>query len=298
MQQLNFVVNPAASRTGRRSQRTGLADRLVAAALAVNRAAIVHQPTTVDASRLILASIAAEGADRVAVVGGDGAVHVAANVLRTTDTALAVIPFGTGNDAATALGISMSLDRAVAGAIGPIGRIDLINIGGTTWAVTIATAGFSVDVNERAEALRWPGGSWAYTIATVLEIPKRVIRPMTITTDGIAVHHDATFVAIANTHSFGGGMRIAPDAKPDDGLLDVVVVGGTPRRDLIRLLPAARKGKHVSDPRVSVTRGREIRLESRETTVLRADGEVIAPLPLDLTVDRAALQVVGPNRAH
>jgi len=298
LQQLHFVVNPAAGPTRRWPQRTGLADRLVAAALAVNRTAVVHQPTTVESSRLILASIAAEGADRVAVVGGDGAVHIAANVLRPTDTALAIIPVGTGNDAAIALGISKNLDRAVAGAIGSIGQIDLINIGGTTWAVTIATAGFSVDVNERAESLGWPSGSGAYTVATVLEIPKRVIRPMTITTDGTAVHHNATFVAIANTPLFGGGMRIAPDAKPDDGLLDVVVVGASPRRDLIRLLPAARKGKHVSDPRVSVVAGREIRVESRETMMLRADGEVVAPLPLDLTVDRAALQIVGPNRAH
>ncbi|MEK9999177.1 MAG: diacylglycerol kinase family protein, partial [Acidimicrobiaceae bacterium] len=159
----------------------------------------------------------AAGAERLVVLGGDGMVHLAVQAVAGTDTILGVVPVGTGNDFVRALpGIPEGPLEAAAVALGDPDPIDAIRVD-DRWVASVATAGFSADVNERANRLRRPKGQSRYTVATVLELPALKRRPTTITVDGTAHAHDAVMIAVANTAWFGGGMHICPDADPDDG---------------------------------------------------------------------------------
>ncbi len=245
------------------------------------------------------------GSERVLVAGGDGIVHLAANALASSSTALGIVPVGTGNDAAGALDVPSDLTSAVAlaltGTPAPLDTLAIDDGSGTRRrGLTIATMGFGVTVNERAERLRWPTGEWSYTVATLLELPKVTPWRYELVVDDDTRSVEAMLLAVANTARFGGGMHIAPDADPTDGLLDVVVIGAAPRRDLLRLLPAARSGKHLRDPRVEVVRCRsvEIRLADGEPAPARADGESIGDLPIRVENDPASLRVVVPTTAH
>ena len=303
---LPVVVNPAAGR----GRAETLTDTLVAAARALGFEPDLHRPNSAADATALFTDLATRGAERVVAVGGDGMVHIAANALVGTTTGLGIVSAGTGNDTATALGLPADISAAMAAAIGPLRAIDTLKITQaaaynsvsdsptSTTAVTIATLGLSVDVNERAEQLRWPTGAWAYTAATIVEIPRRHTRHMTISVDGVSADHHVTFVAIANTAYFGGGMKIAPGARFDDGLLDVVVIGATPRRDLLRLLPAARAGRHVRDGRVTITRGSEVCVTSHEPAAARADGEPVGRAPIKVAVDPASLLVAASFTAH
>ncbi|NDH77148.1 MAG: sphingosine kinase, partial [Actinobacteria bacterium] len=150
------------------------------------------------------------------VLGGDGMVHLAVQAVAGTDTILGVVPVGTGNDFVRALpGVPEDPLEAAAVALGDPDPIDAIRVG-ERWVASVATAGFSADVNDRANRLRHPKGQSRYTVATVLELPALKRRPTTITVDGTAHAHDAVIIAVANTAWFGGGMHICPDADPDD----------------------------------------------------------------------------------
>ena len=109
--------------------------------------------------------------------------------------------------------------------------------------------------------------------------------------DGMRAEVDAMLVALGNAPSYGGGMRVCPDAKLDDGLLDVVVVGPLTRRRFLRLFPRVFAGTHIADSSVTVFRGREVRLDGPATAY--ADGEPMGPLPLTSTVEPGALRVIG-----
>jgi diacylglycerol kinase (ATP) len=112
-----------------------------------------------------------------------------------------------------------------------------------------------------------------------------------VTVDGDRQETEAMLVAVANGPAFGGGMRLAPDASYDDGLLDVVILHRVSRAEFLRVFPQVFKGTHVTHPRVQVLRGRTVRLEAPHI-VTQADGERFEPLPLDLEVVPGALTVV------
>jgi diacylglycerol kinase (ATP) len=130
-----------------------------------------------------------------------------------------------------------------------------------------------------------------YNVAVARELPVFRPIPYVVTVDGERTATDAMLVAVANGPSFGGGMRVAPDASYDDGLLDVVILHRVSRAEFVRVFPTVFKGTHVRHPRVEVVRGRRIRLEARGI-VTQADGERFEPLPLDLEVVPGALTVV------
>jgi diacylglycerol kinase (ATP) len=143
----------------------------------------------------------------------------------------------------------------------------------------VLAAGFDAVVNERANQFRWPRGSAKYTLAMLRELPVFQERSYLLDLDGHQVQARATLVAVANGPAYGGGMRIGPDARFDDGLLDVVVAGPISRLELLRIFPKVFSGRHVDHPRVHVYRAACVRLESAGIVAF-ADGERLAPLPL------------------
>jgi diacylglycerol kinase (ATP) len=236
--------------------------------------------------------------DVLTVVGGDGMVHLGANLCAGGTTPLAVVAAGTGNDNARELGLPVR-DPAAAAALVSAGLTRPVDLGRVTtsaglerWWVGVLGGGFDSVVNERAARMRWPSGPMRYNVAVARELPVFRPIPYVVTVDGERRATEAMLVAVANGPAFGGGMRVAPQASYDDGLLDVVILHRVTRAEFVRVFPRVFKGTHVSHPRVEILRGRRVRLEA-PGIVTQADGERFEPLPLDLEVVPGALNVVS-----
>lgn len=236
----------------------------------------------------------AEGVETLAAVGGDGMVHLALQAVAGTQTRLGLIPTGTGNDVARLLDIPRKDPLAAADVVigGRERSLDLARVG-DRWFVTVLAAGFDAIVNERANRMGWPRGQARYNLATVAELRGLHARPYTIEVDGQTHHFHAVGVAIGNGPSYGGGMRICEGATPDDGLLDVVVIGDITRRELLRTFPLVFKGTHLAHPDVTVLRGRSVTVAA-PGIVAYADGERVGSLPLTVEVVPGALTVLAP----
>jgi diacylglycerol kinase (ATP) len=238
--------------------------------------------------------------DALVVVGGDGMVTLGVRALEGTRIPLGIVPSGTGNDMARGLGVPIGDTEAAIAALGealqrPARVIDagaLGFVGGRARFACILSAGFDALVNERANRMRWPRGRSRYTIALLIELVR--LRPIEyrLTLDGVEHVERALLVAVANNLSFGGGMKVAPDALLDDGLFDVVLVRPLGRLAFLRIYPRVFAGTHVSDSRVIVHRARTVRIEA-EGVVAYADGERIAPLPVDIEMQEHSLHVLA-----
>lgn len=239
--------------------------------------------------------------DALVVVGGDGMVHLGVNLVAGTDIPLGIVPAGTGNDMARGLGIPVgntelateALLRAldVAPRVVDAGQVTRSD-GSTTWFACILSAGFDAIVNERANTMRWPRGRQRYNLALLRELA--MLKPVRyrLVVDGVESETTAVLVAVANNVSFGGGMKVTPDAKLDDGLLDVFVVQPLSRTAFLRIFPRVFKGTHVTDARVSISRARSIQIEA-DRIVAYADGERVGPLPMTVEVRPGVLRLLA-----
>lgn len=240
--------------------------------------------------------------DAFVVVGGDGMVCLATNLLVGSKVPLGIVPSGTGNDMARGLGIPLGNSEAAIEALLsalqlPPRIIDTGRIrhpgGEETRFSCVVSAGFDAVANERANQMRWPKGKSRYNLAILRELA--VLTPLhyRLTLDGVPLETDGMLVSVANNTSFGGGMLVTPDALLDDGLFDVLVVQPLSRLAFLRIFPRVFKGTHVSDPRVKIYRARSIRIEA-DAVVAYADGERVGPLPIDIDVVPGSLRVLAP----
>lgn len=243
----------------------------------------------------------AQGLDVLAVVGGDGMVHLGVNLVAQTPVTLAVIGAGTGNDVARGLGLPVhdpvhAADVVTSGAPRVIDAVRHIDVHGAPhWYAGVLGAGFDSVVNERANTWPWPKGQMRYNLAILRELPLFRPIPYVVTVDGVRHETRAMLVVVANGPSYGGGMRVAPDAEFDDGLADVVILHEIGTLEFLKVFPTVFKGTHINHPAVEVLRGRHITLEA-EGIVAYADGERFAPLPLTLEVVPGAITVLAPQR--
>jgi diacylglycerol kinase (ATP) len=242
-----------------------------------------------------------EGAAALIAVGGDGTVHLAVQAVAGTAVPFGVIPAGTGNDFASAMGVptdQVVAARALASALaaGLARPVDLARMSGPhgyqRWFAAVLGAGFDAIVNERANAMRWPKGRRRYDIAIFAELVRLRPRRYRITVDGTSYDRDAVLVAIGNTHSYGGGMKMCPAADPTDGLLDVVVAGPISRTTLLRLQPRVYQGTHVTHPALVQLQGRSVDIYAEGITAY-ADGERTCPLPVTVTAVPGALSLLS-----
>ena len=236
----------------------------------------------------------ADELETLAVVGGDGMVHLAVQALAGSQTRLGLIPAGTGNDVARYFDLPRK-DTAAATDVVIGGRerqVDLARIG-STYFVTVLAAGFDAIVNERANEMTWPKGQMRYNLATVAEL--RTLKPISyvLEIDGEQHRFDATMVAVGNGTSFGGGLRITEGALLDDGLLDVVIIKPMSRTMLLRTYPKLFKGTHVHHPGYQHHHAKTVTIAAPGITAY-ADGERIGPLPLTVEVAPLALRVLVP----
>ncbi|MCK6209166.1 diacylglycerol kinase family lipid kinase [Georgenia sp. EYE_87] len=269
----------------------------------------------------------AQGIDALVVVGGDGMVHLGANVVAGTGVPLGIVAVGTGNDVARDLGLpvhdvaaSLALvpdalaahdgtdgggDGAGDGARDRAGvrLVDAVAVsrpGGPTehWFMAVLSCGLDAAVNDRANRMTWPADGGRYVRALLAELGGYVPYGYRVTMDGRVWEGDGTLVAVANTRSFGGGLLIAPGAEPDDGMLDVVIADGLSRSRLLRLFPRLYRGTHVTDPAVHVHRARSVLIEpllarGAAPPVAFGDGERLDALPLQCDLHPRAVGVLA-----
>jgi diacylglycerol kinase (ATP) len=291
------LANPTAGRGRHRGLLTAVVERLCASGYDVR---LLDAGTAAEAEAACHAEVAG-GAAAVVAVGGDGTLHCALQAVAGTPVAFGVIPAGTGNDFAFALGMPAdplaAADR-LAAALGE-GRtraIDLARIttmdNQTRWYGAVLAAGFDAVVNERANRMRWPRGPRRYDVAIMLELARLRPRRYTLVLDGEPMELDGVLVAVGNTASYGGGLRICPDADPTDGLLDVLVAGRIGRATVVRLKPKLYRGTHLAHPKITSYRAREVAVVA-DGIIGYADGERSVPLPVTVTCVPGALRALA-----
>jgi diacylglycerol kinase (ATP) len=286
------LVSPSAGRGRARDAADGVLAELRRAGLTPT---VLPATTAADAEKQAAAAIA-DGAGGLVALGGDGTVHTALQAVAGTSTPLAVVPAGTGNDLALALGVPaepLAAARAAAADLtaGTARPVDLGRTAGRWWS-TVLCAGFDSLVSERANRLRWPHGRRRYDVAILAELAQLRPREMRLVLDGEERTVPATLVAVGNTASYGGALRICPGADPGDGCFDLTVVGPMSRRELVRTRPRLSAGTHVDHPAVTVHRACRVELSSPGITAY-ADGERIGPLPVTAECVPAAVRVAG-----
>ena len=287
--ELQLFINPAAGRGRAGSRRQRIVEIFAEAGFAVTP----HLSRAVGDLETQVRTAIDAGTRQLVVAGGDGSIHEAVNGIMTSGqaAALGVIPVGTGNDFVRGLDwIPDDPLEAAAVALHDFTSLDALRCG-DQWTASVVTAGFSGDVNERAEHLRRPRGPSRYTVATILELPQLAARALELDIDGNVIAHRATMLAVANTAWFGGGMQIAPDADPSDGLLDVTVVDEIGRLELLRFFSRVFNGTHMSHPKVHGYRGRSVRITTDEPLVVWGDGECVGPTPCTIESVPGALRI-------
>ena len=285
---VTVVANPAAGRGRAAGAREAAVARLRATGAPVRD--LVGRDAA-ETGRLLRECVA-DGVDRLVVVGGDGTVHLAVQAVAGTATRLGVIPAGSGNDLARCLGLPTTDPVAAADRVlaDRTRTIDLA-VAGAHYFATVLAAGFDAVVNVRAERLRWPRGRARYTLATLTELPRFRPRHYLLDLDGSRRELEAMLVSVANTPSFGGGLRIAEGAALDDGLLDVVVIKPLTRTGLVRLYPRLYEGTHTGHPAYERLQVRTVAIASPGITAY-ADGERFGALPLAIECAPGSLRVL------
>jgi diacylglycerol kinase (ATP) len=290
-----MVVHPA-SGLGQAGRVAGtVADRL---------RTVVADLVTVEASTVAESHRLMKDAghlDLLVVVGGDGSAHQGIQFCADTNTPLAIVPAGTGNDIARTLAgaeqdpidATEALVRAIKD--GTQTTIDLGRVTDGPWFAGVLCAGFDSAVNERANRMRWPSGPRRYDLAILAELAKLKPGRLTVEDDSGRSELDATQIAVGNIPYYGGGIPVCPTADPADGLFDVTLLRRASRFDLVKLLPGLRTGNHVHSPIVTTSRTAKIRLGEANGWVAYADGERVGPLPVEVTCVPNALKVVGPT---
>ena len=247
-----------------------------------------------------------DGSSLLVVVGGDGSVNEVANGIAGSERVeLAVIPRGTGWDFARTYGIPHRLDDAIATARD--GRPRAIDVGRATYRrwdgseatahfANIASAGMSGAIAQRAnETTKALGGKVSYLWATLAVFARWRNTEVTVNVDGERHSGRMHDVVVANGRYFGGGMMICPDARPDDGLFDVLLIGDLTKRDLLMTLPKTYRGAHLPHPKAELLRGAHVTVEAPEPLPIELDGEQPGTTPVRFEIVRDALRVRTPR---
>ena len=261
----------------------------------------IHVSQNAQDPERLARTAAADGADVVAALGGDGHIGACVNGVMAagSSAALAVIPAGTGNDFAHLIGLSAKEPLGAVQALRSpmVKRIDVVRLKlpqGERYYVNVAGAGFDSEANAYANRMRWFRGKTRYVIATLVLLPGFKAARFRITVDGESHDAPGMLIAVGNGRSYGGGMRVCPDAQIDDGVLDVTVVGEVSKLDFIKTFPKVFTGRHIAHPKVRVLRGAEISITAERTLQVFADGEHAGTLPATFSVVPSALGIVVP----
>jgi YegS/Rv2252/BmrU family lipid kinase len=289
---LLLIVNPRAA--GGRTLRA-LAD--VEAALRRGQADVrVECTRTLEHADELTAAAAADG--RVAVAfGGDGLLGRVAGASVACGAVVAALPGGRGNDFLRTLGIPLDPVLAATALTAVRERHLDLGVANGRHFVGIASVGFDSDVQVLANRTRVVRGGQVYTYAALRTLASWQPATFSVDVDGERSELVGWSVAAGNAQYYGGGMRYAPTARLDDGLLDVVLAARSSRLQFLNQLPRVFSGRHVDDRHVTVVRARRLRVDADRPFQLYADGDPIADLPAEVEVAPGALRMLVPRTA-
>jgi YegS/Rv2252/BmrU family lipid kinase len=228
-------------------------------------------------------------------MGGDGLLRPVAGALKGTQTAVALIPCGRGNDLARVLGIPRDPAEAARMAVqGGERLLDVASVDGTPF-LGIASFGFDSDCNRIANEAKLIKGDAVYLYSALRTLAVWKPAGFEVTVDG--EHHAITgySVAVGNSRAYGGGMLLLPHAELDDGKLDVLLSSESPKLTFLRGVLKVFKGTHLDSPHVQVLKGEVIEVGSDRPFVIYADGDPIGATPATMRVERRVLRVIGPG---
>ncbi len=302
MSETVFLVNPAAANgaTGRRWPE--FAHRAAGVGLEGDALISEHRGHLAVLAR----EASAGGARLLVVVGGDGALNEVVNGLEGLDDppVVAVIPSGTGGDFVRTFGIPDDVSAAARIALeGETRTIDLGRVGYRAWDGThgsalfanVASSGMSGAIAQRAnDTSKALGAKASYLWATLAVFKGWSAVETQLTVDDERRSGPMFDVVVANGRFFGGGMKMCPDAVPDDGLFDVVTIGDVTKRDLVLTMPKIYLGTHLPHPKAEALRGKVVTVETAEPVPVELDGEQPGTTPARFEVLRDALRLRVP----
>ncbi len=234
------------------------------------------------------------------VAGGDGTLSAMVQLLRDRDeldsVVLGLLPLGTGNDFARTVGLPLTGEAAAKVVTsGMPRRFDILVDDRGSAVVNAVHAGIGADAAEASERFKEALGPAAYPVGAALVGASGDPRPARITLDGRTVFDgDALLIGIANGRTIGGGAALAPDARPDDGLLDLVIVEADTLAEKVTFARALMDGTHLDRPGVTAHRGHRVDIRGAAVRY-DADGEISEPRPHAVyTVEAGAVQLLAP----
>jgi diacylglycerol kinase (ATP) len=294
---LTVVVNPTSGRGRAARFLPQVRERLRALGGTVE--VVISEDT--DHAAKLSRQAAEAGSAIVVAMGGDGMVGAVGAGLIGTDAALGIVPTGTGNDFAVALGYRRRrpLDGVDVLADPLVRRIDAGRIrwdGGERPFLNVAGAGFDSEVNETANRMRSRlQGTAKYVAAVMRTLPGFRAGRFVIEGEGERRVLEGMIVAVGNGVSYGGGMKITPGASFTDGMFDVTVIGAMAKPRFVWNFPRVFRGTHVRHPKVHTFRGSRFEISADRPFEVYADGERVGPLPATFEILPQALRVVVPR---
>jgi diacylglycerol kinase (ATP) len=245
------------------------------------------------------------GASLLVVVGGDGSVNEVANGIAGHEgVEIAVLARGTGWDFVRTYGIPHRLADAVE--VARSGRARVIDLGrvryrswrggeAQSWFANVASAGMTGAIAERAnETTKALGGKASYLWATIAVFVRWQVGTVRVALDGETREGRMHDVVVANGRYFGGGMMICPEANPEDGRFDVLLIGDLTKRDLLLTLPKTYRGSHLPHPKAELLRAATVTIEGPQPLPIQLDGEQPGTTPATFEVVPRALHVRVP----
>jgi len=248
--------------------------------------ALINEKSYEKTIEKLKAELSTNSYNKVIAVGGDGLVNLCLQYLAQSDLTLGVIPAGTGNDFARAVGVNkMSITEIfnLYSMTDPV-KIDLGHVKSSTaekWFVQVLSTGFDAEVNSRANKIKRPKGKSKYTIATVRTLARFKPINYKIDIDSKKFDQSAMLFTIANGETYGGGMRICPGASNSDGIFEILLVRPVSRFVLLTIFPKVFKGNHIPHQKIDTYRAKVVTISA--PTSAYADGEYVANLPITVT---------------
>jgi diacylglycerol kinase (ATP) len=245
------------------------------------------------------------GATLVVAVGGDGTLNEVVNGIAGRDVDLATIPLGTGMDFGRTYGIPTKFEEAVRLALGGVprtidaGRVSYRTWGGedaVRWFANVGSVGMSGAVAQRANGMsKALGGKATFFYALTRVFLEWENTDVTVRFDGEERHGKMHDVIVANGVWHGGGMMLAPDARPDDGAFDVIMIGDVGKVDFLTTAPKLYKGRHIGHPKIEVVRTARVEVDAGERLPIELEGEQVGTTPATFELVPGALRVRVPS---
>lgn len=290
-----LLVNPNAG--------GGKALRAVAAAMHQLETAGIKVRKHISSSQQdLVAAVLTATESRIYLLAGDGSLRAAAELIvqQQLDIQLAPLPAGRGNDFCAVIGIDSNITSAIAKSLlnPELLTVDVMSINQQTIALGAVSIGLDAaaarvahEIQDRG--IKWLRGAPLYLVAAVTALAKWQTAQIVVQLDdGVVEAKDIWLFVVSNSGQFGGGMKISPHSKLQDGLLEIVSVGKVSKLDFLVTLPKVFSGSHLNHPKLQLMTTKKVLIESKLELLAFADGEPVGQTPLNITVLPAALKII------